>query len=146
MVDRLVKTVPALQAFGCEALQIFASGLRSDHQGERGGIGRNDQILRETALESEVRHTEGAVLIVERRVDGVVSGLGDSPGYAALLCVGDLSPYRRPAGRIEQGVLVARHHQHRHQILEHRTAPRHEDRFVCDAREQSTQCEPAFLR
>ena len=38
--------------------------------------------------------------------------------------------HRRLAGLVEQRVFVGRHHQERHEVLEHRAAPRKENRFA----------------
>ena len=84
VVDRLVEAEPAREARGGEPLQVRARRLGRDHQRERRGVGRDHQVLRQAALQAEARHAEGAVLVVEARVDGVVAGLRDAPGHAAL--------------------------------------------------------------
>ena len=63
VVDRFEKAKPADETLGSKALQIKAGLLGSDHQRQRRGIGRDDQILGQPALESEARHAEGAVLV-----------------------------------------------------------------------------------
>ena len=146
VVDGLEEAEPAQRPFGGEALQIQAGRLGRHHQRHHRGIGRDHQILGQAALESQARHAEGAVLVIELGVDRVVAGFRHAPGHAALLAVLDLSRHRRLAGLVEQRVLVARHHQQRHQVLEHRAAPGQQRRCAGGAGQQAAQGEPAVLR
>ena len=134
------------RARGGEPLQILARRLRRHHQRERRGVRRDDQILGQSALEPQAGHAERAVLVVERRIDRVVAGLRHAPRHAALPAVLDLPLHRRPIGLVEQRVLVGGHHQQRHQVLEHRAAPRQQHRLATGAREQAPEGEPALLR
>ena len=146
VVDRLVQAESSGEPVGGEPLQVEARRLGRHHQRERRGVGRDDEILRESALQPEAGHAEGAVLVVEARVDRVVAGFRDAPGHAALLPVGDLPLHRRATGLVEQRVVVRRHHQQRHQVLEHRAAPRQEHRSPPGGREQAPEREPVLLR
>jgi hypothetical protein len=146
VVDGLVEAEGAGQPGGGEPLQIRTGGLGRHHQRQRRRIGGDHQILRQPALEPEPRDAEGAVLVVELGVDAVVAGLRDAPGHAALLAVGDLPGHRRAVGLVEQGVVVARHHQQRHQVLEHRAAPGQERGVAGGAGQQAAEGEPALLR
>src|SRR6185312_9909876 len=91
-------------------------------------------------------NAEGAVLIIEMNVDGVVAALRHSPRYAALPSIFDLSLHRRHVGLVEQGVFVGRHHQQRHQVFEHRSAPSEQDRVSTGGGQQTPEGKPAFLR
>ena len=133
VVDRLVEAELSREAGGGEPLQVRARRLGRHHQRERRGVGRDHQVLGQPALEPEAGHAEGAVLVVEGGVDRVVARLGHAPGHAALAAVGDLPVHRRAAGALEQRVLVRRHHQERHQVLEHRAAPRQQRRLAAGA-------------
>ena len=58
----------------------------------------------------------------------------------------DLLPHRRATGVIEQGVIIVRHDQQRHEVFEHRAAPRNEDRFATRSDEQTAHGEPVIVR
>ena len=146
VVDRLVEAELAFDARGGEPLQVQARRLGRHHQRERRGVGRNDEVLGQPALQPEAGHAERAVLVVEGGVDRVVARLGHAPGNAAVAAVGDLPVDRRAARALEQRVLVRRHHQQRHQVLEHRAAPRQQRRLAAGVRQQAAEREPALLR
>ncbi len=146
VIDRLVKTEAAFRPGGGQPLQIQAGRFRRHHQRHRRSIGRHHPILAEAAFQPQAGHAEGAVLIVELRVDRVVAGFRNAPGQAELLAVFDLPRHRRARGLVEQGVVVGRHHQLRHQVLEHRAAPGQQNRLAAGAGEQTSEREPALLR
>ena len=146
VVHGLVESKAALESEVREALQVFARGLGLDHQCERRGIGSDDEILREAAREAEPGHAERVVLVVEARVDGVVAGLGHAPGQGALVAVCDLPRHCRAAGLVEQRAGIGRHHQERHEVLEHRAAPGHEHGLAARRRQEPPEGKPAFLR
>src|SRR3970040_218384 len=66
--------------------------------------------------------------------------------HAALPPILDLPLHGRLAGPVEQRVFVRRHHQERHEVLEHRTAPRKEDRLSAGGGEAPPQGKTALLR
>ena len=78
-------------------------------------------------------------------VHGVVGRLGDPPRNLALRRVVLLPAHRHPAGVVEERARVAPHDEQRHQVLEHRAAPRQQDRRARRRREQATERKPAFL-
>ena len=80
------------------------------------------------------------------RVHGVVAALGNAPGHAALLAILDLAFHRSLGRLVEQGTFVVRHHQVRHQVLEHRAAPRQQHRRSPRGSKQATEREPSLLR
>ena len=145
VVDGLVQAEPTLGAGGGEPLQVLAGRLGRHHQRQCRGVGGDDLVLREAALQAQARHSEGAVLVVELQVHGVVTGLRDPPGQAALPAIGDLARHRGPGGLFEQGIGVGRHHQLRHQVLEHRPAPGEQDRLAAGAGEGAPEGEPGLL-
>ncbi len=146
IVDRLEEAEPAEKPQLGQSLQIAAGFFGRHHQRQRRGIGCNDQIIGKSALESQARHAEGAILVIELHVHRVVAGFRDSPGDAAMVPILDLSGHRCLAGLIEQCLLVGWHHQQRHQVLEHRTAPRQQHGFAAGTGEQTAEGEPALLR
>ena len=145
VVDGLVQAEAPLGPGGREPLQVRAGRLGRHHQGQGRGIGGDHLVFGQPALQPQSRHAEGAVLVVELQVHGVVAGLRDPPGQAAVPAVSDLARHRRPGGLVEQGVRVGRHHQLRHQVLEHRPAPGEQDRLAAGAGECAPQGEPGLL-
>ena len=85
-------------------------------------------------------------MVVERGIDRVVAGFRNAPRHIALCPIGDLPFDCRVVSAVEQRVLKRWHHQQRHQVFEHRTAPGHERRLAAGGCEQAAECEPAFLR
>ena len=82
VVERFVEAVAAARA-GCrEALEVARSRLRIDHGRERGGIGRDDGVLAQAALQAEAGHAEVRILIGELQVARVVGGFRNAPGHA----------------------------------------------------------------
>ncbi len=146
VIDGFEKAVFPDEPLIGHALHIQAGRFRRHHQGQCRGIGGDHQILGQPALESQPRHPEGAVLVVEMDIDRVVARFGNAPRHAALLAVFDLPGDRRLAGLVEQGVGVIGHDQQRHQVLEHRAAPRQQRRLAAGPGEQTAEREPALLR
>ena len=145
VVDRLVKPEATCRAVRSQALQVRARRFRSHHQRQGARVRRDDDILGETALQSQSGHAERPVLIVAIGIDRVVPRFGHAPRHADLLAVRHLQRHRRLAGRIEQRAGIRRHDQQWHQVLEHRAAPGQEDRPLPDAGEQASQRKPALL-
>ena len=123
VIDRFIKAVRTLPAVGGKALEIAARCPGPHHQRHHPGVRRDDQVIGQTALQSESRHAESAVTIVQVHVSGVIAGLGNAPVDPALFSVIDLSSHHRVARPVQQRLRVGGHDQKRHQILEHRAAP-----------------------
>ena len=83
VIDGFVEAVTADEIHRGEALQVDAGLHRRDHQGQGRGVGRDHQILGQSALEAEARHAEGAVLVVQMHVRGVVPALRNPPWHPA---------------------------------------------------------------
>ncbi len=146
VVDGLEQAQVAGQPAAGETLQVEARRFRSHHQREGRRVGRNHQIRGESAFQAQPGNPEGAVLVIGVDIDRVVAALRHPPGNTALPPILDLSLHRGHIRLIEQRVLVGRHHQERHEVLEHRAAPRQQDRLSAGRGEQPPQREPAFLR
>ena len=131
-----------------ERAQVRARRLGLDHQRHHAGVRRDDQVVGEPALEAEARHAERAVLVVELRVGLVVAGLRDAPRHAALGAVLDLALDDAAIGLVEQRPVVGRHHEQRHQVLEHRAAPRQQRRPAArrGRGQLPAEAEPVLLR
>ena len=123
VVDRFIEAELSFNPFSGESLEVQTRLLGRHHQRERRGIGRNHQVLGEPAFEPQAGYTKGTVLILEMRIDGIVTTFRNAPRHAALFSILDLPGHRRLTGLVEQRVFVRRHHQKRHQVFEHRTAP-----------------------
>ena len=106
-----------------EQLQVRTRLLRHHHERHCRSIGSDHQVVGQSALESKAGNSKGPVLEIRMRVDGVVARFGDAPGNAAQLAIGNLGLDRCMTGLIQQRVFVRRHHQRRHQVLKHRSAP-----------------------
>ncbi|MCY1176675.1 hypothetical protein D9M73_169560 [compost metagenome] len=145
-VDGFVQAVTSGQALCRQGLQIPAGRLRGHQQGECRGVGRYHHVVTQASFEPEARHSEGSVLVVEVRVQGVVAGFRDAPGKPHLLAVLNLPGDGGAAGLVEQGAFVSRHHQQRHQVLEHRAGPGQQYRHTPVVAEQASQGEPGLLR
>ena len=114
--------------------------------GERGGVRRDDEIVGESAFESETRYAERLVLIVAGPIGEREGRLRDAPRHASFLAVLDLPANAGATTLIEQRAWIAAQQQLRHQVLEHRSAPRHEGGSTVDARHQASEMEPVMLR
>ena len=145
-IDRFIKSVRAVVTVCRQPFQILARLPGRDHQRQRRRVRRDDQIVGETALESQARHAERAVLINALGVGGVVARLGNAPRHAALAAVFDLAGDDRPVRLVEQRVLEGRHHQQRHQVLEHRAAPRQQRHRAVVGGQLPAQGKPMILR
>ena len=141
-----VKTEFSCQPFCGKSLQIQARFFRRDHQRQCRRIGRDHQIIGKAAFEPQARYTECTILVVKRGVDRVVATFGYAPRHISLRSIGNVPGHGRVAGAVQQRVLKRRHDQQRHQVLEHRTAPRQQCRISPGLGKQTTQGKPAFLR
>ena len=91
-------------------------------------------------------HAERAVLIVRPGVLHVVRGFRNTPRHAERLGVLDVPAHHRFVGLVQQRARIRAHDEQRHQILEHRRAPRDERAVLSDRGHQPAKLEPVFLR
>ena len=138
-------TVSALVSVCGEALEIFTGFARMDEESEGRGVGRNDEVIGESAFQPETGHPKSAVLIGALRVGEVIAGLGDTPGHAAVASVLDLPLDDGTIGLVEESVLVRGHEEQRHEILEHRSAPGEQGHRAALCGELATEGEPVIL-
>ena len=73
VVDGFVKAILSSQSAGSKPLQVGAGGRRRHHQRQRGRIRCDHQIVGQSAFEAETRHAERSILVVQCRVDQVVT-------------------------------------------------------------------------
>ena len=145
-INRLIEPVSALVAAFSQCFQIPARLQWGHHQRQNRRVGCDDQIVGETALEAQPRHTECAILINALGVGHIVARLGNAPRHSALAAVFDLAGHDCPVGLIEQRALIGRHHEQRHQILEHRAAPRQQRHRAVVGGQLPAQGKPMLLR
>ncbi len=146
VVDRFVKPVAAGCALAGKASHVGNRRVRLDHQRHHRSVRCDDEIRRKTALQSKAWHAERSVLIIECSIEAVKARFRDAPRDVALMAVFDLLRNRGPTALLEQRSAIARHHEHRHQILEHRSAPRRERRSAGDRHHAAPEREPALHR
>ena len=146
VVDCLVEPIDAEETVSGERLQVATRFPRHHRQRQCAGVRRDDQVVSQPALEAQTGHAEGPILIDLVHIGGVIAGLGNTPGHSALPAVFDLARHRGLAGLIQQGVLVTRHDQPRHEVLEHRAAPRNQAHVAAMTGQQAAECEPMLLR
>ena len=145
VIDCFIESVCSRASIMRQSFQVFARRFRSHHQSERCGVRGDDKIFGEASLESQSRNTKGAILVVESPIDHVVARFRNAPRHSALTTVIDLSTHNGAARLIEQRAFICGHDKHRHQILEHRTAPAQQSRCATGAGQQSAKCKPVFL-
>ncbi len=119
---------------------------RVEHGGKSSRVRRDHEVVAQTALQSQAGHAERFVLIGAVAIDDVVRAFRDAPRHAMLFAVPDLSLHGHPARLVEQGFGVAAHDEERHQVLEHRRAPREECRHAVHARHRAAKPEPVRFR
>ena len=72
VVDRVVVSIGTVKALSAQAAQVSHGRHRLNHRRQCAGVGRDDQLVPKTALESEARRAEGFVLVRAMAVDNVV--------------------------------------------------------------------------
>lgn len=117
VINRFVETELPAKSQPMQPLQIATRRIRFDHQRHCAGVRRDHQILAQAALESEPRHSKGAVLVIALRIYRVVAGFGYAPGHIARHAIPDLRLHCAAHRAMQQRLRVAWHHQIRHQIL-----------------------------
>ena len=124
VVDRLVVAVGAPRTGRVEPPQVRQGAVGADDQGQQRRVRRDDIVLGEAELEAERRHAEGAVLVRQVEVEVGVATLGDAPRSVLGAPVEALEGDGVVAGVGEQRLLVEARVERRHEVLEHRPAPR----------------------
>ena len=123
-IERLVEPEVAEPADSLECPEIGGRRGRMDHRRESRRVRRDHQIVAQAALEPERRHAEGRVLVGLLQIAHVVRGLGYSPRHVMCRAVIALAAHREAQRPLEQAADGRRHHERRHQVLEHRSRPR----------------------
>src|SRR5436190_8466696 len=84
VIDGLVKTIKPLAAFVLNSPKVRQCQMGMCRKRQACRIWSDDQILCQPALQSQVRHAERLVLVVQLAVSGTVSGFGNAPGNAVF--------------------------------------------------------------
>ena len=126
-------------------MQVLAGRIGIDHQRQGAGVGRYHDVIAQPALEPQGLNAEGAVLIIEVRVDGGVTRLRNAPRNAQPVALFDLHRHGGAASLVQQAALEVGHHQHRHQVFEHRARPGQQRRYARVFTQQPSQGEPGAL-
>ncbi len=100
--------------------------MRIHAEGEERRVRCDDEVARQSALEREGGHAEGAILVDLVSVPRVVRGFRHPPGHAAFTPVGDLRGDGALVRLVQQGEGERLHDERRHQVLEHAPAPRYQ--------------------
>ena len=96
-IDRFVEAEAAFGPDRGEARVVLQRPARIDHRRQTGGVGRDDAVFAETALQAQARHAEVGILVGHLEVAGVVGGFRDAPGNAERRRIALLAR-RRSAG------------------------------------------------
>ena len=146
VIQRVVKAIFATRTAMFQYVEIETGFLRADHQRHHGGIRRDHHVFTKTALQAQTGHAERVILIILIEVKCRISGFRNPPRHAVFLTPGDLPVNGGLTHLHQQGIRIGRHHQLRHQVFKHRSAPRHQRRLFVDHGEQASERKPAFLR
>ncbi len=144
VVDGVAEAVRAEGPFPLYRGEVGERPFRIDHRGERRRVGGDDEVAAEPAFERQVGHAERAVLVGLGRIPEVVGAFARPPGHAPLHAVRDVPPHGGIVGAVENGERERPHDQHRHQVLEHAAAPRHERRSARGVGQRAAEPEPVI--
>ena len=146
VVDGVEEPVVAGETRGGEPPQVGRARGGIDHDGQRGGVRRDDQLVAEPALQAEAR---------ECRTPCTDRCRADRRGCRPTRrCPRARRARRRsrsaggpPAGTTRRAACPdsVRMTQQRHQVLEQRRAPREQHRRAADARDRPSEMEPVHL-
>ena len=145
-IDRFVQAVRSHHAQLTEFMEVVEDRSRPQGKGQHGRIGCDDEVVGQSSLETQARHTERSVLVVRVGIEGVVPRLRDAPGNTARAGVLDLAVDRRERTLMQESALAAAHDQVRHEVLEHRGTPRQQGDATSPASGRPAQGVPVFLR
>ncbi len=142
VVERFIKSPIPKRSFRRKRTKIEHRIARPRGKRQTRGIGGDDVIPRQSALQAQPRHTEGLILI---RLSGVEHGecrFRHAPGDALLPAELHLPLDCRIATLSEQSLRIGSQKQTRHQVLEHRAAPREEPGSGRRVRQRTPEMEP----
>ncbi len=146
VVERLDEAVRPGRGLAREPAEVRGrrAGIHDRGQGRR--IRSDHEVLGESPLEPRARNAECLVLVRAVRVLHVEGRLRDAPRHTVPAAVDDLGTHQLAARVLDQRLGVTAQQQHRHHVLEHRAAPRHQSGAAFHARQRAREPEPVLLR
>ncbi len=146
VVQRVAESVRPERAPAFQRPHVAQRARRLDHRRQCRGVGGDDQVGVQAALERQVGHPEGPVLVGPEAIADVVGALARSPWHRVASPVGNLTPHCAPVGLIEERLREGAHQEQGHQVLEHRPAPGHQSGLSGGARQLPSEMEPVVDR
>ena len=141
-IDRLEEPEVALGLHRSQAGEVIQRGAGRDHGRQRRGIGCDDEVVAQPALEPQLRHAEVGILVGEVDVPGVIGGFRNAPGDIVALGILALAGDDQTVGLLEQAPQRGTHDQRGHQIFEHRARPGDQRDAILQRRYRPPQAEP----
>ena len=145
-VHRFVIAVIVQQPQAGQSFQILHGLSRRKVQRQKGGIGRDDDLFLQAALQSELRYAKGLILIGLVEVQISKGRLRDPPRHTTLAAVGNVDRHRFPRRFIQERVLLGALENQRHQIFEQGPGPAEQHSAPTDCTVGSTHREPMLNR
>ncbi len=146
VIDGVEIAVVAFEPCGGQRAQVGCASGRIDDRCQRCRVRSDDEFVTQPALQPKPRNAKRLVLVRVVPIDDVVGGLGDAPRHVARGGVLDLPAHDHAARFVEERVRVAAHDEQRHQVLEHRRAPRQQHGGAADAGDRASEMEPVRFR
>ena len=122
-IQCLDETVTPARAEPGQYCQVGGGAARCDQQGQRGGVGRDHQLVEWRASQRQPRHALRCVLVSQCLVTPGVSRFRNAPRHGLCLGEGHLLMQCGTAGFVEHAARRLDQHQRGHQVLEHRARP-----------------------
>ena len=141
-IDRLIEPEPPLGPDPGQPFVILKRPVRIDHGGQPAGIGRDDPVFLQAALQAQSRHAEVGILIGHVQIAGVVGGFRNAPGNADGSGIALLARHDQPVCLFQNRSGRGAHHKRRHQVFEHAARPGNQRRSRADRRRRPAQTEP----
>src|SRR5581483_9561848 len=113
--------------------------------GEKGRIGRDDELLGNFAAQAQIGDAEHFVLIVELKIKGVIARFGKAPGRAMRSAVLYVTRDDGVVRIVQQGVRIVGQKEGRHEILKERAAPAEKRGTIVNAGERASETKPVTL-
>src|SRR5207249_8061846 len=129
-----------------EPPQVLHRSGRIQAESERGSIWCKHQVVFLPTLQCQRRYAKGSVLINVVSVERTEGRFRNPPRQAVLPRIANLTAHGIVTGAIEQRILMRLSEQQRHQIFEHRPAPRQKWQPPVCGPKGPTQSPPMFYR
>ena len=121
---------------------MVAARCGDDLGGERGGVGRDDELVVRRSAQRQARHALRRVLIGEGVVAAGVRRFRDAPRHVVLARERDLLEHGGVRGAVQDAAVRLVEDERRHQVLEHRSRPRAQAGERADGVERPAERDP----